>query len=427
MGSPESDRQDTAIVNREPIKVLLIDDDPTIRGTLEDFLRLDGFAVLTASTGEEGLDQIEQNDPDVVVLDVMMPGMTGLEMLKEARSRFTDRIVPILMLTGASDTATLIEAFSAGADDFVTKPFQYPVIAARLRTQAARKYAETARRKLLDSLELQVKIRTTDLEIRNAELESEIQKRRQVEFAMEAARSDAEQLAQSKLRVLQSMSHELGTPIQSIKALSGMIVSEVFGPIAPSEYRKHAEDIAETSERLEEFVANILNYTQTDTDSLPVTVAETDISELVRRALKLLSYMIDERHVEVEIDESCQQLLTADPTMMVRVLTNLLTNAVRHSPQGGTVKVTAQEEKTDVVIKVSDQGDGMAPEQLEDLMTPFKQTDQQLVKDKEGTGLGLSVSIYLVELHGGELHLDSAPGAGTTAILRLPRHQQTRG
>ena len=423
MGTPNPKEAEAAAVGDNPIKVLVIDDDPFIRGTLEDFLSLDGFSVITASDGEEGLNRIDQDDPDVVVLDVMMPGMSGLDVLKEARERFPNRTIPILILTGASDTSTLIEAFEAGADDFVSKPFQYPVIAARLRTQAARKLAEVARQKLLDSLELQVKIRTTDLEIRNSELESEIQRRRQVEFAMEAAKADADQHSDAKLRVLQSMSHELGTPIQSIKALAGLMVSEVYGPLKPPEYGGHAQDIAETCEQLEEFLENILGYTQSGFAGGLVHVEDSHVMSLAKRALKLLSYMCESKNVTVDICSTCDLSLMADPTMLVRILTNLLSNAIRHSPPGSVVRVTAQTDGSDIVVKVADEGQGIDPEQIEDLMAPFEQTDQHIVKDKENTGLGLSVSRYLAHLHQGELTLDSAPGAGTTALLRLPREQ----
>jgi len=208
--------------------------------------------------------------------------------------------------------------------------------------------------------------------------------------------------------------------VSTVKALSELILSGIYGHIVPEEYKKHVEDIHDTSEYLQEFLANLLSYTQRDSALLPVTVEKVTVSSMAERARKLVSFMMESRKISVTINPSCDLELTADPTMIVRVITNLLSNAVRHSSDKSTVEVTAEQDGKMALIKVSDQGTGMTAEQVEELMTPFEQSDQHIHKDQEGTGLGLSVSRYLVELHQGDLTLESSPGHGTTAVIRLP-------
>ncbi len=275
-----------------------------------------------------------------------------------------------------------------------------------------------------------------ELEKQIAELEAaneanERQGRELVDIAEElaAARDQAEAANRAKSEFLANMSHELRTPLNAIIGFSEMIKSETFGPVGNTTYRGYASDIFESGEHLLGIINDILDLSKVESGADDLSEEEVDMAEVLRSIETLVRGRAERGRVELE-SEVAHGLppMRGDKRKLKQILLNLVSNAVKFTDPGGTVTQKAWCDSTGGhVLQVCDTGVGMAPEDLPKAMSQFGQVRDLDGGSNEGTGLGLPLAQALVELHGGELQLESTLGVGTTATARFPPDRVCRG
>jgi PAS domain S-box-containing protein len=243
-----------------------------------------------------------------------------------------------------------------------------------------------------------------------------------------AAKEAAEQASRSKTKFLANMSHELRTPLNAIIGFSDMMALAIHGPLGAAAYEQYATDINGSAKHLLSIINDILDIAKIEAGRLDLIEEETPVAHLCEVALKLMQDRAKEQGValNVEIGPHLPNVVI-DQRAIRQVLLNLLSNAVKFTKPGGEVTLRAQLSlENELLLQVCDTGIGMREEDLNRVLEPFVQVDNELTRRFEGTGLGLSLSKQLIELHGGRLGIVSKPNFGTTVTIYLPANRLRR-
>ncbi|MBL8838272.1 MAG: hypothetical protein JNL66_18630, partial [Alphaproteobacteria bacterium] len=231
----------------------------------------------------------------------------------------------------------------------------------------------------------------------------------------------AEAADRAKSEFLANMSHELRTPLNAIIGFSEVIEREIFGPISPAKYRDYARDIHASGNHLLSLVSSILDLSKIEAGSHELAPAPCRLAGIVDFAIGLTRERAERKGLRVSVE--CDDLpdVVVDELAMKQIVINLIGNAIKFTPPRGSIAVALRRDGADAIrLDVSDTGIGIAPEDIERIFEPFWQAENAMVRSRDGVGLGLPICRRLVEMHGGELAVRSAPGRGTTMTMRLP-------
>ena len=251
----------------------------------------------------------------------------------------------------------------------------------------------------------------------------------QAEVDLRAAKEEAEVASRAKSDFLAGVSHELRTPLNAIIGFSEVMQNEMFGPMGDSHYHEYAADIHESGHHLLSLINDILDLSKIEAGKFELHEETVTVTDTIEAALRLVGQRAEKAGVEL-VRAVAPRLprLYADGRALKQVLLNLLTNAIKFTPQGGRVTIGADlAPGGDLALTVVDTGVGMSAEDMEQALTPFGQAESDIAREQEGTGLGLPLTKHLVELHGGSLTIESAPGAGTTIRATFPAARLRRG
>ncbi|HYH37744.1 MAG TPA: ATP-binding protein [Azospirillum sp.] len=246
--------------------------------------------------------------------------------------------------------------------------------------------------------------------------------RKELENGLRAAKEAAEVASRAKSQFVATMSHELRTPLNAIIGFSEIIRDQALGPLGDPHYASYAEDIHEGATHLLAVINDILDIAKVETGAMTLSERPVAPEALVTACVRLMRDRAERAGVTlVEQVGDATPAVLADERLLKQMLVNLLSNAVKFTPAGGSVTVRAAPTGDGgLAISVADTGEGIAPEVLERVFSPFVQADGRLSRGHEGTGLGLPLTKALVERHDGRIELESAPGRGTVATLVLP-------
>ena len=377
-------------------RVLIADDEPDMLKYLKSQLSVN-FQVIEAVDGQQAVEKANQFLPDVIVCDMMMPEKNGLEVCRELRERISTRSIPILLLTARADEETKLTALSAGANDFITKPFSMTELGVRLKN-------------LFDTHTLQ-----QELARQNQVLEATIEQLKETEVQL----VHSEKLA-SLGRMSAGIIHEINNPLNFAKTALYVlrIMAESLSENEKTEFRDVLQDMAEGIDRISSIVSDLRTFTQPHLTQLE----RVSVVEVVNSALRLLSNEWENKvKIEKEIPEA--QTIWANRNQIIQVLVNLLQNALqtlekKHcSETGATIWLRGIEENGESLVIVRDNGEGIASENLQKIFDPFFTT-----KDVgEGMGLGLSICYRIINQHGGRIQVQSERGAYSEFTLHFPQ------
>ncbi len=230
----------------------------------------------------------------------------------------------------------------------------------------------------------------------------------------------AEEANQSKSEFLANMSHELRTPLNAINGFSDIMKKEMFGPLGDPRYKEYVGDILFSGQHLLSLINDILDMSKIEAGKMTLHVESMDVSTLIQQVIRIVRGRAEDNGQKLMYDPRETKEIEADPRAVKQVLLNLITNAIKFTPEGGVVSVDVSVKSAGVIVQVSDTGIGIGPEDLKRLAQPFEQVENKETRQVEGTGLGLALSKSLVELHGGNFRIESTVGQGTSVIFTLP-------
>ncbi len=414
---------------REQIKamgkytLLLVDDLPInlkiLIGALED-----EYEIIIATNGERALRwATSETRPDLILLDIMMPEMDGYEVCRCLKADAATREIPVIFVTGINAEEEEAKGLAMGAVDYIHKPFSLSIIRARIATQLALKGQrdELAQaQKLLQGanarLEERVVARTADLITINSRLVDEVCDHKKTAEALGQARIAAAQASRAKRAFLDNMSHEIRTPINGIMGFASLLgVAELTG-----QQRSYVEMITTSTDRLLVTVNKILDFARIESENLELSEQVFGLADLVDVVCEDVMERVLKKGLSLccQKDEGVSINVIGDPYRLRQILNNLLENAVKFSQQGEVVLSAEIDSRFDnglvVHFKVQDQGQGIAQGKQGHIFDAFTQADTSNTRRYGGAGLGLTISALLVQMMGGEIWVDSEPGAGST-------------
>jgi two-component system cell cycle sensor histidine kinase PleC len=236
----------------------------------------------------------------------------------------------------------------------------------------------------------------------------------------ETEKVKAEGANKAKSEFLANMSHELRTPLNAINGFSEIMVTEMFGPLGDPRYKGYSADILNSGQHLLALINDILDMSKIEAGKMNLKLEPVSLDEVVEGSVRLVRDRAEAAGLSLAVDLPSLPEVEADYRALKQVMLNLLSNALKFTPRGGSISIDARREDGRVRVSVADTGIGISEEDLARLARPFEQAESQLVKTQQGSGLGLALTKSLIELQGGVLELSSEPGVGTIASFTLP-------
>jgi signal transduction histidine kinase len=365
-------------------KVLVVDDNEANRALAQSTLEDEGYEVLLAGSGSEGLQTFVAESPDCLLLDIRMPGMDGFQVCEKVRALPQGADTPVLFLTALRDVDTFDHALRVGGDDFLTKPVRPTELVVRVQSA--------------------LKLRRLRGEVRE---HYELLKRQ---------RDDLLRLQLQKERLMAFVVHDLKNPVNSMDLHAQLLLREKN---LPPDARDSAAQIRAEARQLTRMIVNLLDLAKADEGQLQPRRSEVALRALLDDIIAELSMTAQNRRVTLQTSVEADRVY-ADPDLFRRTLTNLVENAIRYAPQGSNVRVSAQRIANEVEIRVADAGGGIPPEMREKVFDPFVQVEHSdELAGRSGRGLGLTFCKRAVEAHGGRIWIeDASPGAVFCVRLR---------
>lgn len=404
--------------------IFVVDDEAFNRDIAARHLKKMGYVSKEFSDGAAVLKALQSQTPDLVLLDIHMPGMSGLDVLAAARQTTSKSETPILMVTADSSPDFVVQAFELGANDYVTKPIDSRTLGARIDTHLQLSAATKQVRAFAEGAERIVAEQEISLQKRNEDLVREIRLRMEVESELREAKKRAEDENKGKSEFLALMTHELITPLHVALGFAELIAADKQNSIGPAQYRDYAGHIAVSGRQLLSVVKDMLALVKHDVGKLSLNESELSLAEILSRALADARPSHEEAGVSVELVCPPSIELLGDRFLVTRAFASLISNAVKFSGPGSRCVIAASmPDKGGVRIRISDNGPGIDSSRLPHLASPFRQNSTGLTRSHQGLGIGIPLAKAVFDLHQAAMNFTSAPGGGTTVEVVFPEHR----
>ncbi|WP_137171783.1 response regulator [Massilia sp. HP4] len=398
---------ETIVANSDKPKILVVNDDPASLLALTSLLdgRADegNYSVLSARSGQEALRQVLLHDFAVILLDVNMPGMDGFETAEAIHQRARSADIPIIFVTAfLADEIDRLKAYQRGAADFLFTPVIPQILHAKVSVFVTLAMKNEELKRQAEKLSQHA----SELTATNRRLVREMEERRA-----------AERKSHAKDEFLAMLGHELRNPLSAITSASSLIG---LPGAAPDTVARARAIIQRQSQHLSRIVDDLLDLSRAMSGKILLARQSTDLSRLVASCLETFRATGRTNGYQLAVDLA-PGWVDGDPTRLEQIVSNLLDNALKYTPSGGSIDLKLARAGDDVVFSVRDSGVGIPPELLPQVFDVFVQGAISIDRSQGGLGIGLSLVRRLVELHGGSVAADS-PGAGlgSSFTIRLP-------
>lgn len=385
--------------------VLVVDDDELVRQSIYNLLTINGFLPICVENGAIALTLSPEEMPPVVLIDLRLKDIPGLELLAEIKRRSPE--TECIVLTGYATKDAAIEAINLGAYGFIQKPCEAEHLLHMIRKAMEKREMADALKEERALLAKRVEERTAELRILNAELERS---------------------ARIRDAFLATMSHELRTPLTSILGMAEALMEDVYGSLNADQIDS-LRVIEKNGSHLLSLINDILDLSRLLTGELDIDAHAIDPRPICDHCAALAEELARKKSVRISVDyDGAVSSVTADETSLRRILTNLLENAVKFTEEGGSVGLTVRGDAVDGRVRfvVWDNGVGISEAEMRHLFKPFVQLDSGLSRRYSGTGLGLVLAQRLTEVNGGGLTVESVAGKGSVFTVSFPWQPDAR-
>ena len=371
-------------IKPEDYTILAVDDIATNIMLLKAVLSRAKYKIVTASGGFEALEKVAEVNPDLILLDIMMPDLDGYEVLKRLKADPAHEDIPVIFLTALHNPEDIVKGFKFGASDYISKPFNHEELITRV---AHHIYLAAAQRTIL-------------------------QQRDELQATVEA-----------RDKMYSVIAHDLRSPIGTLKMVFNMLsINPTADQIGEDSFEmiSMGKNITESTFML---LDNLLKWTKSQIGRMNTVFQEVDISEVVLFASKMSDVVAQVKNIEVEYEIPGPITVSCDVDMVKTIMRNLMSNAIKYSQEGGKIVVAVSETPTHAAISVRDNGIGIKEEDIPKLLNPETHYTTYGTKNEEGSGLGLQLVQDLTHRNGGSLTIESKEGEGSTFTFTIAKEQ----
>jgi two-component system sensor histidine kinase/response regulator len=362
-------------------RILAVDDDRINLRIIGGILRNEGYEIAEATSGEQALEVYATFEPNLVLLDVMMPGIDGFATCRTLKKTYGDKCAPVIFVTAKSEADDVVMGFDAGGVDYLTKPFRPKEVVARIRTHLSNQQLVEQQKHLVDQL----------------------------------SKANA-----AKDRFLGMCAHDLRNPLSSIRGLAELMDENAIGILTP-EQKEIVQTIHGASQSMLLLVNELLDVATIEAGHLKLEKTPVSIVEIVERSVHLSKIEASKKSTKIEMVKSASDpIVDVDRNKIRQVVDNLINNAVKYSPRGSTVTVFIHANAATAGFSVRDSGPGIPEAERHKLFKDYGTLSSVPTGGEKSTGLGLAICRKIVEAHHGTIGVDSIPGQGAEFIVSLP-------
>ena len=367
-------------INRSDYTILVVDDVVSNVLLLKILLTKENFKVLTANNGYTCIEIAQNNHPDLILLDVMMPDINGFETAEKLKSDPATADIPIIFLTALNAPSDLVKGFQVGANDFLTKPFNKEELVMRVMRQIQLVFAKRI------------------IESQNAELKRTISNRD---------------------KMYSVIAHDLRSPMASIRMVLNLLVSTISSELIGEELFSLLDKANKESEETHDLLDNLLKWTKSQTGRLNVVHQNFDISDVLIGIEDIFSLIEKKKKQKINFDKQTGSIMVrADKDMLNTVLRNFMSNAIKFTPEGKDIDILVDKQDKFVKVSIRDHGVGISPERIATLFSAGQTTYG--TNNEEGSGLGLQLCQDFARKNGGDVMVESVLGEGSTFSVFVP-------
>jgi two-component system sensor histidine kinase/response regulator len=364
-------------------KVLIVDDDRLNIRVLSGILKSDGYVLAEADSGENGLLLYANFRPDLVLLDVMLPGIDGFETCRRLKQEHGDKSAPVIFITAKSESDDVVEGLTAGGVDYLPKPFKPKEVLARIRTHLQNQILSEQSKMLVEQLR----------------------------------KANA-----AKNRFLGMAAHDLRNPLASIRGIAEFLREGAVGALS-REQQDLIETIHGASQSMLDMVNELLDVATIEAGELKLNLEVSNLGDLIAKSVSMIGREALKKTTHVMFEPPPEAVnLTIDAARMRQVVDNLLSNAVKYSPPGSTIRALVKQTAANSTcsFSVRDQGPGIPDDERDKLFKDFSRLSSKPTGGEKSTGLGLAICRKIVEAHHGIIVAENLPNGGCEFRVTLP-------
>lgn len=361
-------------------KVFVIDDEQLNHSLLEFVLQKHQLAYFGALDSRLALESVKHIQPDLILMDIVMPHINGFELCKAIKSDFSIAHIPVIFITSKTSVTDNIEGFNAGAVDFVTKPFQQDELIARIKTHIT-----------ISKSKIEAITRVKNLQQSNI-LKDEV-------FAI--------------------LGHDLKSPLSALKFKLDLIQRGVIDSKSSTFNTAIVPEMSATTDEVLYLLENLLGWAKTTSDVLHMHFEKIAIQSVIEETLRVLKMNIQLKNITIKLDVPRGLMAYADYKMTKTIIRNLVSNAIKFTPINGHICIAVKQVLNRIEISVADNGIGMDPEELSHILNGYQNYSREGTEKEQGTGLGLVICQEFAKKHKGQLKIQSVPHKGSEFTFDL--------
>jgi len=419
------------------VNILIVEDSPTQTKMLRYILEENGYTVSSANNGVNALEAIRQRKPNLIITDIIMPLMDGFALCKAVKSDPELKSIPVMLLTSLSDPQDVIKGLQAGADNFLTKPYEDMFLIVCIQNifanQEIRKnkpqdaeieivfageryFINSDRMQIIDLL-----LSTYDNAVqKNNELHKAHADLLEIHRQLEQKNIQLEKLNREKNHFLSIAAHDLRNPLTTIYTAADLITEELKDKTS-SETKEFLEMIKQSSKFMRGLIEELLDVSVIDSGKLSIHLEPVNLMDLIRNNVALNRVIAGRKQINVEYrSENSLPILQLDRKKIEQALNNLISNAIKYSFPKSKVEIHTKCENNNLIISVSDEGQGIPPTEMNKLFKPFSRISVQATSGESSTGLGLVIVRKIIEAHNGRVWAENRVKKGSTFYISFP-------